>query len=189
MATTRKPARKRSVYGLEDRERGMTTLILAGSSRKAGELTGISEDTLRAWKREHRERYEQLQDELEPRVVKKIAAEAESLVLQIADREAAILQSFTDDEIKSLDPKDKAATLRNLSTSKALQVDKVSSPLRERPSHVQQGRDLDQVVSAMARLVGFDATSTAVEVRDPVPSSVPLIPASTDLNAPEHPSS
>jgi hypothetical protein len=60
--------------------------------------------------------------------VKKIAAEAESLVLQIADREAAILKSFTDDEIAGLDPKDKAATLRNLSTSKALQIDKLSSP-------------------------------------------------------------
>jgi transposase-like protein len=162
--------RTRSRYSPEERERGLTTLILAGSSTKASEILGISEDTLRCWKREHRDQYERLQTELEPRVVKKIAAEAESLVLQIADREAAILKSFTDTEIAGLDPKDKAATLRNLSTSKALQIDKLSSPLRERPSHVQQGRDLDQVVSAMARLVGFDATSTATEIVDaPLP--------------------
>jgi transposase-like protein len=124
--------RTRSRYSPEERERGLTTLILAGSSPKASKLTGIPEATLKAWRRDHHERYEQLQDELEPRIVKKIAAEAESLVLRIADREAKILESFTDDEIMSLDPKDKAATLRNLSTSKALQVDKVSSPLRER---------------------------------------------------------
>jgi transposase-like protein len=176
--TPRKPAaaRKRRLYSPEERERGLTTLILAGSSVKASELTGITEPTLRDWKREHRDQYERLQEELEPRVVKKIAAEAESLVLQIADREAAILKSFTDVEIAGLDAKDKAATLRNLSTSKALQIDKLSSPLRERPSHVQQGRDLDQVVSAMARLVGFDATATATEIVDVVPLPSPSAP-------------
>jgi transposase-like protein len=177
---------KRSVYSPEERERGLTTLILAGSSLKASAITGIPHTTLRDWKHEHSDQYERLQTELEPRIVKKIAAEAESLVLKIADREAKILESFTDAQIQSLDPKDKAATLRNLSTSKALQIDKLSSPLRERPSHVQQARDLDQVVHAMARLVGFDATSTATEITEP-PSALPAVSGIANVREPSSP--
>jgi transposase-like protein len=152
----------RSVYSPEDRERGLTALILAGSSPKASEVTGIPEATLRAWKRDHSERYEQLQDELEPRIVKKIAAEAENIVLRLAHIQHKAIDQL-EGNIDELKPAELAAASRNLATTSALYIDKHSSPLRERPSHVQQGRDLDQVVvSAMARLVGFDATSTAL---------------------------
>jgi hypothetical protein len=159
----------RSVYGPEERERGLTALILAGSSPKASEVTGIPEATLRAWKRDHSARYEQLQDELEPRIVKKIAAEAENIVLRLAHIQHKAIDQL-EGSIDELKPAELAAASRNLATTSALYIDKHSSPLRERPSHVQQGRDLDQVVSAMARLVGFDATSTATEIVDaPLP--------------------
>jgi hypothetical protein len=88
---------------------------------------------------------------------------------------------------QSLDPKDKAATLRNLSTSKALQIDKLSSPLRERPSPTySKARDLDQVVHAMARLVGFDATSTATEITEP-PSALPAVSGIANVREPSSP--
>jgi transposase-like protein len=148
---------KRRRYSPEEIERGLTALILAGSSTRASQETGISEDTLRSWKRIHADQYDRLTRDLEPRVVQKIAAEAESLVLSIADRERAILASFSDEEIQGLDAKDKAATLRNLTTSKALQIDKLSSPLRERPSHVQQGSDVEGLMMRMARLLGHEA--------------------------------
>jgi transposase-like protein len=178
MATARKPARKRSRYSPEERERGLTTLILAGSSVKASELTGIPEGTLRDWKREHRQRYEQLQEELEPRVVKKIAAEAENIVLRLAHLQHKAIDQL-EESMGELKPAELAAASRNLATTSALMIDKHSSPLRERPSHVQQGRDLDQVVSAMARLLNFDATATATEIVDAVPLPTP----SDDLNA------
>jgi hypothetical protein len=66
--------------------------------------------------------------------------------------------------IGALKPSDVASTLRNVSTSKALQVDKISSPLRERPSHVQHSTGVDELVSKLNRALGFDVTSTAVEL-------------------------
>jgi transposase-like protein len=172
----------RSVYSPEDRERGLTALILAGSSIKASEVTGIPAPTLRDWKRDHHERYEQLQDELEPRIVKKIAAEAENIVLRLAHLQHRAIDKL-EDNIDELKPAELAAASRNLATTSALMIDKHSSPLRERPSHVQQGRDLDQIVSAMGRLLNFDASSTATEIVDAEPVSASLPSTSVTPNA------
>jgi hypothetical protein len=68
--------------------------------------------------------------------------------------------------------------MRNVSTSKALQVDKISSPLRERPSHVQHNTGVDELVSKLNRALGFDVTSTATEL----PSEA-LLPESASSNA------
>lgn len=166
-------------WSLEDRERGLTAWVLAGSSIKASELTGISDSTLRDWKQEDPDRFDKLREDLEPRVVKKIAAEAESLAIQIAEREAKLLDSLDDAAIAKLEAKDIAGTLRNLSTSKALQLDKVSSPLRERPSHVQPTMDLEGLKRQLARSLGFDIDSTAEEM----PAAVTLTTESAESNA------
>jgi hypothetical protein len=177
----------------EEIERGLTALILAGSSTRASEETGIPDGTLRSWKRDYADQYDRLCNDLEPRVVQKIAAEAESIVLSIADRERQIIESLTDDQIHRLEPKDKAATLRNLSTSKALQIDKLSSPLRERPSHVNPSTDIEGLMMRMTRALGQQKPisvlneahidSDAVPLRDS--ADVPLSTASHDANAPE----
>lgn len=155
-------ARKRSRYSPEDIERGLAALVIAGSSVRASEVTGVKDVTLRAWKQEHAERYEQLRHELEPQIARTIAAEAETLAQRIAGLEHQTVDQI-EATIAELKPAEAAAALRNLSTSKALQVDKISSPLRERPSHVQHGTSPDELVSRMARALGVTIDSTATE--------------------------
>jgi hypothetical protein len=108
---------------------------------------------LRDWKKEHADVYERLQNDLEPRIVRKIAAEAEGIVVRLASIQHDVLDQFeaTKDELK---PGELAAASRNLATTSALYVDKHSSPLRERPSHVQQGADVEGLLMRMARALG-----------------------------------
>jgi transposase-like protein len=171
------PKTGRTRYSLEDRERGLAALVIAGSSIRASEVTGIQASTLREWKMDHPERYEALRHDLEPQVARTIAAEAESLAQRIASLEHRTIDHIeaTIDELK---PSEAAGALRNLTTSKALNVDKVSSPLRERPSHVQHNTGVDELVSKLNRALGFDATSTAIEL-----SSTPLKTERDELNA------
>jgi hypothetical protein len=158
--------RTRRHYAPDEIEQAMAATIISGSSLRAEELTGIPSRTIRAWCQEQPERYEAMRTQLHGRVAEQIASNAESLVHRITEKEGQVLDALDVDKISQLDAKDIAGTLRNLSTSKALQVDKISSPLRERPSHVQQLQGLDQLIKRMEREMGFDASSTAVEITD-----------------------
>jgi hypothetical protein len=157
--------RTRRQYRPEEIERGLSALVIAGSSLEASQVTGIPSSTLRAWKLEHADQYTRLQEDLEPKVVKKIAAEAEGIVLRIAGIQHGLLDKF-EETMHELKPAEIAGASRNLTTSSALYVDKHSSPLRERPSHVQQLQGLDTLIKRMEREMGFDASSTAVEITD-----------------------
>lgn len=176
---------KRSVYSPEDRERGLAALVIAGSSTRAQEVTGIPAPTLRDWRRENPERYEQLRHDLEPQVAKKIAAEAEHLTQRVFEIEHRILDGFTDQDLADMKPTDRAAALRNLQTTAALGIDKLSSPLRERPSHVQHHHGLDDLMARMAKALGYNhVDSTATELQQgALPSE------SVDRNAREDASS
>jgi transposase-like protein len=133
--------RTREVWSHEDKERGLAALVIAGSSQKASELTGISDSTLRSWRTANPERYEKLRTELHGKVAEQIASDAEEMAQRLYRIEVKMADKL-EAEIDTLNAKDLSGAFRNVSTSKALQIDKVSSPLRERPSHVQQSRDL-----------------------------------------------
>jgi hypothetical protein len=148
---------KRRRYSPEEIERGLTALILAGSSIPASEVCGIPAPTLRAWKRDNEDQYARLQDDLEPRIVKKIAGESESLVVRIFDLQRATLDQY-EQTMHELKPAEAAAASRNLATTSALYVDKHSSPLRERPGYGNnQGADIEALMMRMARLLGHEA--------------------------------
>lgn len=168
----------------EEIERGLTALILAGSSTKAAEACGIPDATLRAWKRQHPDIYERLQNDLEPRIVKKIASEAEGIVLRLAEIQHDVLDQF-DKTKHELKPSELAAASRNLATTSALYVDKHSSPLRERPSHVQQGTDLEGALAIMARAMGAQHVTNLAESQTTEIPQPPLITESTSVNAHE----
>jgi hypothetical protein len=163
----------------EEIERGLTALILAGSSVKAEEVCGIPQGTLRAWKSQHPEQYERLQNDLEPRIVKKIAGEAEGIVLRLADLQHQVLSEF-EETMGDLKPAELAAASRNLATTSALYVDKHSSPLRERPSHVQQDGDMQGLLMRMARAMG---TTYVPNEADHEGTAVSLISESSVANA------
>jgi transposase-like protein len=138
----------------EDRERGLTTLVLAGSSVLASEECGIPAVTLRSWKLDHREQYDRIAETQEPEVVKRIAAGAERTVLRLNDIQDRYLDEM-EATIHELKPGEIPGALRNAATAAALNIDKLSSPLRERPSHVNQGISLDAIQQAMQRTLGL----------------------------------
>jgi transposase-like protein len=104
------PKTTRTRYSLEDRERGLAALVIAGSSIRASEVTGISDATLRTWKQENPDRYEALRHELEPQVARTIAAEAETIALKLSQVEHDLADALTPDVIGALKPSDVAST-------------------------------------------------------------------------------
>src|SRR4051812_15550974 len=153
-------------YSQEDQDRGLTALVITGNSARAADVTGLPVKTIQKWKERNPARFEQLRTELNPRVAERIASDAEHIAQELADAERELIAHLRE-KIPHLEPRDIANALRSTSVSKALQIDKLSSPLRERPSHVATGpQTIEQVVEAMAKLMGFDTTSTAVDVTE-----------------------
>lgn len=171
-------------YKPEDIERGLTAIIALGSDLRASETLNIPRETLRDWRDKHADRYYELRTQHEAKIAKIIAGDAEELAQLAGHKERALLEALDDTAIQALKPAEIAATLRNVTTSKALQVDKISSPLRERPSHVQHGTTPDELVARMARALGVAIDSTAIEVQNTdLPTDLALPPASASSNA------
>jgi hypothetical protein len=153
-----------SHYSRERIDEGLSALVITGSETRASELTGIPKQTIHNWERSQAKRMEELRHELEPQVAKQIAATAEHLTQRSFQVQAKILDRFDDDTISELKPADMAGALRNLQTHAALGIDKLSSPLRQRPSHMQHHLNVVDLVTQLSSRLGFDATSTAVEI-------------------------
>jgi hypothetical protein len=163
-------------YSLEDIERGLTAIVLAGGSderaRRALADQGhrIPRETLRDWRAKHADRYEQLRVDLSGSVAQRIASEAEALAVQYAEKEAEVLASLDAEQIAKLAPKERSDTLRNLAVSKSLQLDKVASPLRGRPTQILERRTPEDLLRQIDAIVG-----NAVDITDSsaLPPSAP----------------
>jgi hypothetical protein len=142
-------------YSPEEIERGLATLAIAGNSIKAAELTGFPDKTIREWKRTHPERYETLRTELHAKVAEQIASEAEHVAQRLGDLEHLMVDRL-EKNIDQLEPRDLPGALRNVTTSKALQMDKIHGPVRERPAYVNKGTDILDLMGRMARLLGHE---------------------------------
>lgn len=173
---------------LEEKHRGLTALILCRTAKEASEQTEIPEKTLNSWRQRDPALYNKLREDLEPQLVKRIAADAEMIVQRLADKELALIDALDPTELSA---KDVAGALRNVTTAKALNLDKVSSPLRERPSHVQHSTDIGDVVSKLGQILGMNLQEPITDahvVDDPssstsVDPSLALASESGHLNA------
>jgi hypothetical protein len=116
-----------------------------------------ADTTLAKWATEvYSDRYHELREELAPQVAKKIAAEAEALAFKLAEAEVLLAEQLvTAAENGELPAKELSGALRNLSTSKALQVDKLSSPLRGRPTVVHGHADPSELLAQLSRKLGI----------------------------------
>lgn len=172
---------KRRVYSQAEIDHALTALILNGGNaeRTADELNGPCGQTLLNWREKHSSRYQELQQTLAPRIADRIAAQAEELAVEIAQVEKQILEHLAT-KISDLDADKASAAIRNLSTSKALQLDKVSSPLRGRPTVIHETRTGDDLLRGLASKVGMAVDSTAEPIQDAevVSGEIPLVGAS-----------
>lgn len=114
-----------------------------------------STSTLHKWANTlHADRYAQLQTEQAPKVAERIASQAEALALRFADLERKLADRLEQD-LEDGKVKDVSGALRNVSTSKALQIDKLSSPLRGRPTVITGHLDPSESINALARRLGI----------------------------------
>lgn len=131
--------RTRVRWSHQDKERGLLALVLNGGSPThamrdlaAGGMK-VSRKTIQRWRDTMPDRLEAIRRDVAPRVAEKIAAEAEALAIQLAEAEREALELLRG-RLPDMKPSELAGTLRNLSVSKSLQLDKASSPLRGRPN-------------------------------------------------------
>lgn len=116
--------------------------------------------TLEGWK--HDQDYAEIEAELAPAVAERIAAQAEAIALRIEEAERLAIDKVRERLEQNLDEQP-SATLRNLSTSKALQIDKLSSPLRGRPTVIHGASDITEILAALQNRLGI-VPSTAEEI-------------------------
>lgn len=165
------PPAKRRRYTLEDIERGLWTLALnAGREDAAVEALkaqghNIPKGTLGSWaRRDHVERYEEIKQEASHQIAQRVAAQAEQFMLAAGEVEMLALQKLKGEiEQDQIEGKDLAGALRNVSTSKALNNDKISAPIRGRPTQITEHRDAAQIVAELKKL-GVVVEGTAQEL-------------------------
>jgi hypothetical protein len=86
----------------------------------------------------HSQRYQQLRQELVPRIHAKIAAECEDTARFAGQVEREMLVKLAKD-FEQLAPRDQAGAIRNVSTVKAINVDKAAL-LRGQPTEIVEHR-------------------------------------------------
>jgi crotonobetainyl-CoA:carnitine CoA-transferase CaiB-like acyl-CoA transferase len=144
-------------------DKGLSAYILCGdSAHKAVELLqsydgkAPNRQTVTNWTESHADRLHELREELHPQIAKKIASDAEALALKLAEAETLITERLLlAVQAGTLPDKELSGALRNVTTSKALQVDKLSSPLRGRPTVIHGNTDPAETLANLARKLGI----------------------------------
>jgi hypothetical protein len=151
-------------YSPAEIDKGLSAYILSGDSaaRAAELLKGYDGEkapvrqTIDYWAEKHSDRLHELREELHPQIAKKIAADAEGMAIRLAQAEVAIAEKLVEAlERDELPAKELSGALRNITTSKALQVDKLSSPLRGRPTVIHGQSDPSEMLASLARKLGI----------------------------------
>lgn len=137
---------RNSPYSPDDIERALTALATHGdNSLKASEACGVPSSTLRHWRTTYAERYREIRLERAPLIEQTIVQEARAFALNAGEVERQALQAVLT-SIENGTCKDPASALRNVSTSKALQIDKVLQ-LEGRPTRITVNVTADEALT------------------------------------------
>jgi hypothetical protein len=151
-------------YAPAEIDRALSAYILTGDNAEEAHRLLVSygdkdvptSRQILRWLETHADRLHELREELHPQIAKKIAADAESLALKLAQVETLAIQKLTAAiENDELPAKELSGAVRNITTSKALQVDKLSSPLRGRPTVIHGHDNPAELLERLARKVGI----------------------------------
>ncbi len=144
-------------------EEGLRALaMVSGNCEKASRLTGIPPKTLRNWRNDqHTERYAAIQAELQPTILADIAEHSEQLARRAAELEGELIEDLAANKGK-LTPNETAGALRNVSTAKAINVDKALL-LRGRPTSITATADVTELLKGLSSRFGA-VVSTASEL-------------------------
>lgn len=149
-------------------ERGLLALAERnGNAYKAVELLAmdgikVSDQTLYNWRDKHRERYEAIRADVLPRIQLKAAEDHRALSARCMEAEHLLLDRLIA-EIGNLDKRDISTSLRNVSTSGAIHVDKAQI-LSDQPTEIRRldtGEVLRKLGSRNMRLEMTERTLVA----------------------------
>lgn len=155
-------------HTIEQIETGLQLLALnAGAYEKT--VTQLREhgihltrQSLHNWaNKSHADRYFEIRTQIHSQVAERAASQAEEIAFKAGELELRIIEKL-DDQLDDLDPKDAATALRNLSTTKALNHDKVIGPIRGRPTVIVENRDAAQILQELQRLGVVEGTAEEI---------------------------
>jgi hypothetical protein len=167
-----------SDYTLEDRKRGLAMMAYcAGSAKQAAELLrhdggrAIPARTLNDRKTRHAADYAAAEADQSQAVTLKVAAQAERIMLKAGEAEERMIDEINRrlDAGEEIPAKELPAMLRNVTTSKALQNDKVAGPIRGRPNVIVEHTSADDLNLEMAHIMkelAVIASEMGVNVED-----------------------
>jgi hypothetical protein len=179
-------------------DRGLVEVALCGGNTHLAyrnlKAQGIEipRRTLYSWATENQvERYQRLRVELAPRIAAKIAAECEDTAELAGRVERGMLAQFEKDYSK-LEPRDQAGAIRNVSTTKGINIDKAAL-LRGQPTEIVGHRhDVGELWSEFAAMfpsVVVEAEAEEITDADVVPGADPGAGSALEAGPPESPES
>jgi hypothetical protein len=150
------------------RQRGLLALALGGGSlRRAAAMSGISENTLKEWRGRFREEYERVCRDVAPRLEAIVVNECYARVIALGELETLAMEkleaALANNEIPA---RDLPGALRNITTSKAINVDKILA-LSGRPTQVIEHRSMPAIYERLSKLGALtkpvEGTATPIE--------------------------
>lgn len=143
----------------------LLALATTGSGRLAAQQVDVPERTIQDWRHRYAQRYQELADKHQRQIEDVIVQQARDTAIMAGDIERQVLERLST-QVDSLDAKDAAATVRNLSTAKGINVDKLLT-LTGRPSQVTEHRSTDDLMRKLESLKVKAIDATAEEIPTP----------------------
>jgi HPt (histidine-containing phosphotransfer) domain-containing protein len=174
------PRGKFRKYTPEQVRLGLLTLLRFSSPQRASEfLTSeynleVSPSLLTKWRRQvHVELYHDLAAEYHQIFEKAGAAEAEDVVRRATELEQRLMDKI-EENLDALPARDLANALRNVSTTKGINLERIASPLRGRATGIiqhQSAKEIEQRLLERGVLVEGEAVDAEVVEPEQLPEA------------------
>lgn len=129
--------------------------IHAGRTQRAADALAaegkpVPQGTLDYWKHHPDGRYDRVSKIVQDKIADKIATDAETTVLLAAELEREGLELLRG-KMREMKAAELAGAVRNITTTKALNADKIIGPLRGRATQILEIRDANQIIASLQR--------------------------------------
>jgi hypothetical protein len=136
-------------YTPDEIEAALRAYAATGNATEIARGLGCDEGTIRHWRNNlYAERYEQIREEMGPKLEELATERARQLVVQATSKASELIARINPDQ---LEQRDLAGAARNAMTAAALSNDKIVGPNTGRPTAVIQHRTLDEYLGELTR--------------------------------------
>ncbi|WP_259314917.1 hypothetical protein [Capillimicrobium parvum] len=164
---------RRRVYTEHDQAEALMMLaVCRGNAEEARRRMKARGDdpppasTLNMWRTAQADRYEDIRSEISVKITAEVANQAEEIMLEAGELEREMLARIRE-ELPNIKPGELPGALRNVTTTKALNNDKIAGPIRGRPTVITEHRDATQILAELQRLGVIDSTAEEISALPP----------------------